>query len=124
MIRIIEVVLRRATRDLVRDDVRSHARSRPRLERSRQARRVRVPRRVRARHHRRVWVDNVGREVRCAVVQCDDLERTGARSSWAVTIRLEDCCRVASHDEQARQLPAEIEARTVALLRGATRAAA
>lgn len=70
-----------------------------------------------------VWMDNVGREVRCAVVQCDDLERTGARSSWAVTIRLEDCCRVASHDEQARQLPVEIEARTVALLRAATRAA-
>lgn len=69
------------------------------------------------------WYES-GRDVRAAVVHCDDLTiTTRHRAAWGVTVRLEDGERVAAHDVSARQLPAEIEHAVVELLRRARHAA-
>lgn len=67
------------------------------------------------------WTER-GRDVRAAVVHCEDMELGGVpRAAWAVTVRLEDGARAQAHDVYARQLPDAIEREVVALLLAARR---
>lgn len=69
------------------------------------------------------WNDH-GRDVRAAVVHCDDLTMGCVhRAAWAVTVRLEAGERVEAGDASARSLPDEIEREVIALLLSARRAA-
>lgn len=69
------------------------------------------------------WDDH-GRDVRAAVVHCDDTEAGCVhRAAWAVTVRVEDGERVEAGDASARSLPDEIEREVIALLLSARRAA-
>lgn len=69
------------------------------------------------------WDDH-GRDVRAAVVHCDDLTLGCVhRAAWAVTVRVEDGARAEAGDASARSLPDEIEREVIALLLSARRAA-